>query len=47
MSKANINLEQNGRLFPSWVMKNFKQYILPEISRREGEDDPWWRCEED
>ncbi len=38
MSKSNINLEQNGRLFPSWVMKNFKQYILPEISRREGED---------
>ena len=38
MSKANINLEQNGRLFPSWVMKNFKQYILPEISRKEGED---------
>jgi hypothetical protein len=38
MSKSNINLEQNGRLFPSWVMKNFKQYILPEISRREGDD---------
>ncbi len=38
MSKSNVNLEQNGRLFPSWVMKNFKQYILPEISRREGED---------
>ncbi len=38
MSKSNINLEQNGRLFPSWVMKNFKQYILPEISRKEGED---------
>ena len=38
MSKSNINLEQNGRLFPSWVMKNFKQYILPEIIRKEGED---------
>jgi superfamily II DNA or RNA helicase len=38
MSKSNINLEQNGRLFPSWVMKNFKDYILPEIIRKEGED---------
>jgi hypothetical protein len=38
MSKTNINLEQNGRLFPSWVMKNFKEYILPEIIRKEGED---------
>ena len=38
MSKTNIILEQNGRLFPLWVMKNFKQYILPEIIRREGED---------
>ena len=38
MSKSNINLEQNGRLFPSWVMKNFKKYILPEIIRKEGED---------
>lgn len=37
-SKSNINLEQNGRIFPSWVMKNFKKYILPEIVRKEGED---------
>jgi superfamily II DNA or RNA helicase len=37
-SKSNINLEQNGRIFPSWVMKNFKKYILPEIIRKEGED---------
>jgi superfamily II DNA or RNA helicase len=37
-SKTIINLEQNGRLFPSWVMKNFKQYILPEIITKEGED---------
>jgi superfamily II DNA or RNA helicase len=37
-SKSNINLEQNGRIFPSWVMQNFKKYILPEIIRREGED---------
>jgi SNF2 family DNA or RNA helicase len=38
MSKTIINLEQNGRLFPSWVMKNFKKFILPEIIRKEGED---------
>ena len=38
MSKTNINLEQNGRIFPTWVMENFKQYILPEIIRVEGED---------
>ena len=37
-SKSNINLEQNGRIFPSWVMQNFKKYILPEILRKEGED---------
>lgn len=33
-----INLEQNGRLFPSWVMQNFKKYILPEIIRKKDED---------
>ncbi len=38
MSKSSINLEQNGRIFPSWVMKNFKKYILPEVIRKEGED---------
>jgi len=38
MSKTTINLEQNGRLFPSWIMKNFKKFILPEIIRKEGED---------
>jgi len=38
MSKTTINLEQNGRIFPSWVMKNFKRYVLPEIVRKEGED---------
>lgn len=36
--KSNIMLEQNGRIFPSWVMQNFKNYILPEIIRKEGED---------
>lgn len=34
----NINLQQNGRLFPSWVMNNFKKYILPDIIRKEGDD---------
>jgi ribosomal protein L32E len=38
MSKININWEQNGRVFPLWVMNNFKQYILPEIIRKEGDD---------
>ena len=38
MSKININWEQNGRMFPLWVMNNFKKYILPEIIRKDGED---------
>ena len=38
MSKTNINLEENGRIFPSWVMSNFKNYVLPDIIRNEGED---------
>jgi superfamily II DNA or RNA helicase len=39
MSKEqNINLEINGRLFPSWVLLNFKSYELPEILRKEGDD---------
>ena len=39
MSKEqNINLEINGRLFPSWVLLNFKSYELPDIFRKEGED---------
>ena len=39
MSSKNIlNLEQNGRIFPLWVMKNFKHFILPEIILKEGED---------
>lgn len=38
MSKTIINLEQNGRIFPNWIMKNFKKYVLPEIVRKEGED---------
>ncbi len=40
MSQNNktINLEVNGRIFPSWILKNFKKYILPEIVRKAGED---------
>ena len=40
MSQNNktINLEINGRIFPSWVVKNFKKFTLPEIIRKEGED---------
>ena len=33
-----ISLEENGRLFPQWIMMNFKKYVLPEIIRKEGED---------
>lgn len=35
---SNINLEVNGRLFPSWLLLNFKSYELPEIIRKDGED---------
>ena len=38
MSKKNINLEQNGIIFPNWVMSNFKKFILPEIINKEGSD---------
>jgi hypothetical protein len=38
MSKTDINLELNGRIFPSWVMQNFKKYVLPEIIRKDGDD---------
>ena len=33
-----IELEVNGRIFPSWVLKNFKKFTLPEIIRKAGED---------
>lgn len=33
-----IDLKNNGRIFPSWVLHNFKKYKLPEIFRKEGED---------
>ncbi|AYV79500.1 MAG: DEAD/SNF2-like helicase [Faunusvirus sp.] len=33
-----VDLKVNGRLFPSWIMTNFKKYTLPEIMQKEGED---------
>ena len=33
-----VDLKVNGRIFPTWVMKNFKQFKLPEVFRRENED---------
>ena len=38
MLKNNINLEQNGSIFPNWVMSNFKKFILPEIINKEHLD---------
>jgi len=33
-----IDLKNNGRNFPSWILKNFKKYKLPEIIRKDNED---------
>lgn len=33
-----ISLTINGRIFPDFILKNFKQYKLPEIFRAENED---------
>lgn len=33
-----VDLKINGRLFPTWLLKNFKKYKLPEIIR--GDTDP-------
>lgn len=38
MTSNNVTLEQNGRIFPLWVMNNFKKYILPKIVTIDGED---------
>ncbi len=35
---TSLNLEINGRLFPSWLLLNFKNYEIPEILRKEGDD---------
>jgi superfamily II DNA or RNA helicase len=33
-----IDLRNNGKLFPIWIMKNFKKYKLPDIIIKENED---------
>jgi len=33
-----VDLKVNGRLFPLWILSNFKKYKLPPIERKEGED---------
>lgn len=33
-----LDLQINGRLFPSWVMMNFKKFTLPKVMRKDGED---------
>jgi len=40
MSENNIypDLKINGRLFPLWILKNFKKYKLNPIIKKEGED---------
>ena len=39
MSKTDfINLQVNGRLFPSWVMQNFKKFYIEQIKRDIGSD---------
>lgn len=40
MTENNIypDLKINGRLFPLWILKNFKKYKLDPIIKKEGED---------
>lgn len=33
-----IDLKNNGRLFPTWILHNFKKYKLPKVIRAVGED---------
>jgi superfamily II DNA or RNA helicase len=33
-----VDLKNNGRIFPSWILYNFKKYKIAEIFREEGED---------
>lgn len=33
-----IDFKINGRLFPAWVMKNFKKYKLEEVFKKTGDD---------
>jgi len=40
-----IDLKINGRLFPSWVLANFKHYKLPDMVK--SDDDPCFRKSKD
>lgn len=33
-----VDLKVNGKLFPSWVLKNFRKFKLPEIAKTFGID---------
>lgn len=35
--KKYIDLKSNGRLFPSWILANFKEYELPDIIKGTGD----------
>jgi hypothetical protein len=37
-NKKDIILDENGRLFPNWIMQNFKKYVLPDVIRKDGDD---------
>lgn len=37
-SSKYVDLKTNGRLLPSWLLKNFNKYKLPEIIKKEGVD---------
>ena len=40
-----VDLRINGRLFPSWVLANFKSYKLPDMVK--SDDDPCFRKTKD
>ena len=35
-----VDLRVNGRLFPSWILLNFKKYKLPAELQGDDDDDP-------
>jgi len=38
LSNKYIDLTTNGKLFPSWILKNFEKYYIPELKKKDGED---------
>tara|TARA_Y100000768_G_scaffold277219_1_gene212656 strand:+ start:15567 stop:17828 length:2262 start_codon:yes stop_codon:yes gene_type:complete len=38
MNNNYVNLQINGKLFPSWILLNFKKYQLPEYIQKDNED---------